>query len=315
MLFQYSHNHGLKYDKSGGDSLIKINQRSISNDVTNLIEEILNAPNIQEELIEPNQPILNKHISKPKSLDSTSDLDQPQTLKSTVQLIDTDHIEAISLAASTPNAPESSNSINNLTSEFSLINELNQSSHEQEFLTEMGSSLKMREPPASNNTKIEFKDCCVYLRRMDDMLVESYLNKFELKYNSNEAGYSHMAADIVSESEASSSDEGENVEGQLSLIDLPDENELYSDEFGIMVSDRRRMSFDEAADVSLKSNEENMKDTDSVSESLDESEINENDEDCYTCELCPENDRCSYKHLTQLKVSFWMLFKNKVWLK
>lgn len=99
MLFQYSHNQGLKYDKSGGDSLIKINQRSISNDVTNLIEEILNAPNLQEDTISSSRetsPALNKYISKTKNND-----EQIDSVKSTVQLIDTE-IEGISLGASTP---------------------------------------------------------------------------------------------------------------------------------------------------------------------------------------------------------------------
>ena len=43
MLFQHSHNQGLKYDKSAGDSLIKIAQRSFPNDVNNLIDEVLNG--------------------------------------------------------------------------------------------------------------------------------------------------------------------------------------------------------------------------------------------------------------------------------
>ena len=42
MIFEYSHNNGIRYDKAGGDSLIKLNQRSFSNNVNDLIEEILN---------------------------------------------------------------------------------------------------------------------------------------------------------------------------------------------------------------------------------------------------------------------------------
>ena len=39
--------------------------------------------------------------------------------------------------------------------------------------------------------------------------------------------------------------------------------------------------------------------------SLNESseEMNENGEDCYSCELCPQHDVHSYRHLTQLKVT------------
>lgn len=52
MLFQFSHDQGIKYDRANGDSLIKINQRSLSSDVNSLIEEILNEPalNLQNEL-------------------------------------------------------------------------------------------------------------------------------------------------------------------------------------------------------------------------------------------------------------------------
>jgi hypothetical protein len=42
MLFQHSHGDGLKYEKRNGDSLIKIANRSLSNDITSLIEELLN---------------------------------------------------------------------------------------------------------------------------------------------------------------------------------------------------------------------------------------------------------------------------------
>ena len=44
MLFQFSHDQGIKYNKQSGDSLIKLNNRSISTDINQLIEEILNAP-------------------------------------------------------------------------------------------------------------------------------------------------------------------------------------------------------------------------------------------------------------------------------
>ena len=44
MLFRFSHEQGIRFDKSAGDSLIKLNQRSISTDVNSLIEEILHAP-------------------------------------------------------------------------------------------------------------------------------------------------------------------------------------------------------------------------------------------------------------------------------
>lgn len=44
MLFHFSHEKGIRFDKSAGDSLIKLNHRSISMDVNKLIDEILHAP-------------------------------------------------------------------------------------------------------------------------------------------------------------------------------------------------------------------------------------------------------------------------------
>lgn len=322
MLFQYSHNQGLKYDKSGGDSLIKINQRSISNDVTNLIEEILNAPNIQEELIETNQS-LGKFITKSKSLDSASDLDQGQPVKSTVQLIDPDHMEAISLSASTPVIQESPGSINDLTNEFNLINELNQSAEPEFNLNELNSTgLKMTDSRVqsgaqNSNDKIDFKDCCVYLKRMDDMVIESYLDKFEMKYNRNEGSHANLASEIVSESNASG-DESCDDQRQLSLNEMPDDNELYSDEFRFVVNERRRPQTVnggcDAMGSSVRSCEENSKDVDSPGSLSGAGEINENDEDYYTCDLCPAKDSYSYKHLTQLKVLCLLLFLLSGWV-
>ena len=42
MLHQFTHEEGVRYEKANSDSLIKINQRSLSNGINNLIEEILN---------------------------------------------------------------------------------------------------------------------------------------------------------------------------------------------------------------------------------------------------------------------------------
>ncbi len=117
MLFQYSHNQGLKYDKHGGDSLIKLNQRSISTDVTNLIEEILNAPSLslQHQEDTSNFDDLRGGLMKEKtrSPSGTGHLEQQQAvidlsslsggcndvIKSTVQLIDTGDIEGLGMEA------------------------------------------------------------------------------------------------------------------------------------------------------------------------------------------------------------------------
>jgi hypothetical protein len=47
MLFEHSHTNGIRLDKSGLDCLIRINQRLLSTDMNDLIEEVLNGPAIQ----------------------------------------------------------------------------------------------------------------------------------------------------------------------------------------------------------------------------------------------------------------------------
>lgn len=207
----------MKYDKSGGDSLIKINQRSISNDVTNLIEEILNAPNIQDD--NSQETNLTKFISKSKSTDNQVD---NLASKSTIKLVDSE-LEVISLSASTPLTMTSQETLNtdvniNLNNEFNLINELHQAESEQ-FLDDLNSSslkITSNQQQVSNSgftlndngnhsgaheskSQVEIKDCCVYLNRLDDNLIDDYLNKFEMKYNNEEGGYM-MGSDIADES-------------------------------------------------------------------------------------------------------------------
>ena len=122
MIFEYSHNNGIRYDKAGGDSLIKLNQRSFSNNVNDLIEEILNGPNLNDQL-----------NNKQTSITST-----------TAQVIDKQRI-----------------------------------SQESDIISTKSSTTKL------DNT-LKFKDCCVYMNRLDESVVDSYLNKFEYKNSVNE---------------------------------------------------------------------------------------------------------------------------------
>lgn len=197
MLFQYSHNQGLKYDKSQGDSLIKINQRSLSSDVTNLIEEILNEPSL--------------------------------TLKQ----------------------------------------------------SKLASSKAKKTNLNLNERKVDIKDCCVYLNRLDDSIFDQYLNKFELSNNQMSCLNKHEYEEDLR---------------------LPGEEELYSDEYRINFN--KFINKSERLNGSGNNEDEDEEDDE---DDLDEKALlvkncfglNDNEEDYYSCEYCINH---SYKHLTQLKV-------------
>ena len=326
MLFQYSHNQGLKYDKTGGDSLIKINQRSISNDVTNLIEEILNAPNPQAD----NPNFVSKYSSggKAKSVQ--------QAVEVEISEADVDHISGNSTAAANEHSGTN-------PAEFNLINELNQAESE-EFLNELNTSADKNQIVNANNPnlfasseamstssenksneQIEIKDCCIYLNRLDDLMIDDYLNKFESKYNSANSDYmiGNEIADEVNEEVVEEAVEQEPI--SMSLNELPCENELYSDEFRVNLnkfvtssnssnnnSGNNGGSGANSMGIQLMDDDEELDDEEDERTlleknclSLNENELNENDEDFYTCELCDANtNNHSYKHLTQLKVDF-----------
>lgn len=106
----------------------------------------------------------------------------------------------------------------------------------------------------------------------------------------------------------------------FSLNDLPSESELYSDEFLLNVTNKfgtrdnnslHNLSNSRVNNQLMDEDEENDDDDSNDDErtlleknciNLNESEINDNDEDYYTCELCEPNNNHSYKHLTQLKI-------------
>jgi hypothetical protein len=145
MLFQHSHNQGLKYDKQGGDSLIKITQRSLSNDVNNLIEEILNEPNLNLKQIE-NLNNLSHNLSHSKETSLNTDSNNEVNLNDM--------------------RPKSSSSTLNETYTFTLLED---------------SKLNKK----YTKSDIDLKDCCIYLNRLNDSVYDQYLNKFELVNNTN----------------------------------------------------------------------------------------------------------------------------------
>ena len=237
MLFQYSHNQGLKFDKNGGDSLIKITQRSLSNDVNNLVEEILNEePLANLKQVSSNLVNLNEEKSK---LDSE-------------------------LNAFKPNSMQSNPSM------FNRINE--------------------------KSDNVQIKDCCIMIKRLNDIVYDQYLNKFEHINNQLDK---KQQTDID--------------------LDVPVEQELYESSEGInKVKENIFLNNDPdiktALRNSLVNNEENENEEDEEDDEDDEEDdekalfekncfnLNEdNEEDFYSCELCI-NSNLSFKHLTQLKV-------------
>ena len=160
---------------------------------------------------------------------------------------------------------------------------------------------------ASDTSKVEIKDFFVGLERMDDNVFEQYLNKFELVNNS--------------------------VDNTKTMFDLEDlveecrvENEavIYSDEFRVDSSrclkkpdcnSKRKRKMEEMVggdeqDQGEEDEEENVESEDLDERTLlerncfyinDQTELNESEEDLFTCEYCTGH---YYKHLTQLKVNF-----------
>ena len=250
MLFQHSHNQGLKYDKQGGDSLIKITQRSLSNDVNNLIEEILNEPNLNLKQIE-NLNNLSHNLNSNKTahdinLNSSADSNNNTSLE-----VNLNEMRA-----------KSSSSLNE-TYTFTLLDE---------------SKLNKK----YSKSEIDIKDCCIYLDRLNDSVYHQYLNKFELVNN--------------------------NIQPNESIVDLkvPNDNELYSEEnkankptgeSKLSITNEESEDEDEDEDEDESDDEKTLLEKNCFS--LNDDDLNENDEDFYSCEVC----NCSFKHVTQLKVS------------
>ena len=292
MLFQYSHNQGIKYDKNGGDSLIKINQRSISNDVTNLIEEILNAPSLQSSDTENNTKSANSEQLHKKQLSNF------RSYEDIINEMEVNQSQTCDGDDNDDDDDDDDNACVITSSDFISSNQM-----------------KIQ--------NIDIKDCCVYLNRLDDELVENYLHKFESKYNNND-GDCLIGEDIIGEEK---NDEVVNVvyrenKNCLSLNELPSEEELYSDEFRVNLS---RLGDASGARVGrLINGDDDEFEDDSIDDertllekNLCETDLNENDEDFYTCEKCdPNNNNHSFRHLPQLKVNlieilFFFLLLNK----
>jgi len=109
------------------------------------------------------------------------------------------------------------NSCLSAPAEFNLINELSRHvESEEEFLNELKitssdtdfQSIQLdnsecgdaKEKSVSHMVQPspDIKDCCVYLNRLEDSVIDAYLNKFENKYNGENSDYM-MGEDIVDE--------------------------------------------------------------------------------------------------------------------
>jgi hypothetical protein len=268
MLFQHSHGDGLKYEKSNGDSLIKIGHRSLSNDINSLIEELLN---MNEEPsgsnANGNKPVLpggEKKLFKSFPAEKSSD-DNVCFLP----------IESVSL-----------------------------------------------------------KECFIGLERLDDNVFEQYLSKFEV-VNNNVENERNMfdVNDLVEECRVENEFEIYSDEFKLDLSRMKASASSQARVRGSATKRKRRkratddMVNSSGRDETSQSNNHNSNESDEEDvdedeeeedeeeEDLDErtllerncfnigqeAELNENEEDYYSCEYCTGH---YYKHLPQLKVNF-----------
>jgi hypothetical protein len=171
MLFRFSHEQGIRFDKSAGDSLIKLNQRSISSDVNQLIEEILNAP-YPTTCVSDTATFISK---------GTDNLSSENRIKETSKTTSND--EEFNLIKEIRQVQQEGffffflfrlNSIFNI--KFNILTKSAQNQRNQE--SELFKSAK------SSYNNIKLKDCCIYLNRLnDDLIIEEYFNKFEMKHN------------------------------------------------------------------------------------------------------------------------------------
>lgn len=282
MLFQFSHNQGIKFDKANGDCLIKVNQRSLSSDVNNLIEEILNEPSLNLKQIESLTQVNdnpNKNKITTVQIDNTVEMIQPQHR---------------------PVQTENNN----------------------------------------DKDKLLIRDCRVYLDRLNDDLFDEYLNKFE--YKTQESGILNDNPNHIDNNCLCIDDEFD-----LNLnyyLKLPDDRELYSDDFKLLNKSRNKnkklkknksktsknacgpwssstsiSSDNEAYDDDEDDDEED--DDDDEDEDEDERvllgkncfNVNDEDEQFYENEDDFKCDCCnvSFRHLTQFKVTLKKFFSTE----
>lgn len=237
MLFEYSHNDGIRYDKLGGDSLIKIHQRSIISNVHDLIEEILNGPsgNFQQQLQTEAQSPTTSNSSLVTTTTTTTTVKKKTNKKS--KSLDREE------------------------------NDLKQADTSQELANNSVSG------PTSSKGEIKFKDCCIYLNRLNESVFDSYLNKFENTHlNNNDNDNTSTSIDA--------------------LTNLPSDEELYSDEFTLNSS----ALVNNNEDISMGSDEEERV---MLEKNLTLSDTDVEEDEYYTCELCLNTQ---YKHLPQFKL-------------
>lgn len=110
------------------------------------------------------------------------------------------------------------------------------------------------------------------------------------------------------------------ISNSLRLNELPDEEELYSDQFRVNLCNKfstrdknnnSSQNFSSSSHQMVNAEEQENDQNDEDESNLVEKSclgLSENNEHCFTCELCPENENVTFEHLTQLKVSNFIDF-------
>jgi hypothetical protein len=160
---------------------------------------------------------------------------------------------------------------------------------------------------SSNGTQL--KECFIHLDRLDDSIFEQYLNKFEMENINLDNTHTIFNLDELIVDEYKKEDEIFSDESRLKHDkNICTNNNLKNN------NNNKRMKLSEEVEEDDDNEEEgNESDGDFDDErallerncfNLNDTDLNENEDDYFSCEHCSGH---SYKHLTQLKVSFLLV--------
>ena len=368
MLFDYSHNQGLRYDKTA-DSLIRIDQRSLTNDVHDLIEEILNEPGLNLQQIDnithhnnttttqaalatqtvsrialkyltmeifcqivmfyeqtPCRDATPPSVSNP--VHSTEPIKLPtQPLPVASSSSSPSPAAAAAATTSSPSASRIKNKRKTSPQPMAMPHTVDDS-----VAVAASSAPPAEAAVAAIETPLKFKDCCVYLKRLNEPVFDSYLAKFEYSYcsnlsksivtppddnedNTDDDGSEHEHENNGNGNEEDDhNDDDDDDDEDLEELRLPSDDELYSDDYCVELDPsskytRRLASSQTATSTATTSTQQMTSGGGETSLVIGPDELDEimaadddtslNDEDYHTCELCMN---ASFKHLTQYKL-------------
>jgi hypothetical protein len=294
MLFQHSHGHGLKYEKSNGDSLIKIGHRSLSNDINSLIEELLN---MNEPTGEPSmhlhhhskQPVL---MSNPAATAKTSGASGKRLFKSYPGGQKTGGHDSVAASSSTCFLPVESVDLKEC---FIGLERLDDNVFEQ-YLNKF--------EVVNNNAENERN-----MFDLNDLVEECRLeNEFEIYSDEFKVNLNRFLKNTTTTSGSQSGGSGSRVARRVARKRRKCTDDMVNN------GTPPRSNDDEEEDSDQdQNNEDDDEEDEEEDEDLDErtllerncfninedAELNENGEDYYSCEYCSGH---YYKHLPQLKV-------------